>query len=212
MNRQGTYQGSDQETEIRRLKELMPASGRMLVKLQAQPKQSRVIDCDFPKPWQFGDRLVKINFSLWWELTIQERDLLMLSVVCRLVNIRWFKPDLYQGLTVAGAIAVGVQLWQRDGVGMVVAGGLTALAAQQIWRGYQSNEREIEADGQALKVAVRRGYRQKEAIQALLTAIENAARIENRSTPSFNELLRCQNLRLMLNSQASPDPSLSRNF
>jgi predicted Zn-dependent protease len=129
-----------------------------------------------------------------------------------LVNIRWFKPDLYQGLTVAGAIALGVQLWQRDGVGMVVAGGLTALAAQQIWRGYQSNEREIEADAQAIKVAVRRGYEQKEAIQALLTAIENASRIENRTTLSFNELLRCQNLRLMLNSQATPDPSLSRNF
>jgi len=209
MNRSGTYQGSDQETEIRRLTELMPASGRMLAKIQSQPKQSRVIDAQFPKPWQFGDRRVKINFTLWWELPIQERDLLLLSVVCRLTNIRWFKPDIYQGLTVAGLTGVGLQLWQQDVVGIIVAGGLTAMAARQIWQGYQSNEREIEADAQAIKVAVRRGYDQREAVQALLMAIETVARIENRGSLSFTELLRTQNLRLQLNSQASPAKSRS---
>ncbi|MFN9176727.1 MAG: DUF3318 domain-containing protein [Synechocystis sp.] len=209
MNRSGTYQGSDQETEIRRLTELMPASGRMLTKIQSQPKQSRVIDAQFPKPWQLGDRLIKINFTLWWELPIQERDLLLLSVVCRLANIRWFKADVYQGLTMAGITGIGFQLWQRDVVGLIVAGGLTAMAARQIWQGYQSNEREIEADTQAVKVAVRRGYEQREAINALLMAIESVARIENRSSLSFTELLRTQNLRLQLSNQASPAQSRS---
>ena len=209
MNRSGTYQGSDQETEIRRLTELMPASGRMLTKIQSQPKQSRVIDAQFPKPWQLGDRLIKINFTLWWELPIQERDLLLLSVVCRLANIRWFKADVYQGLTMAGITGIGFQLWQRDVVGLIVAGGLTAMAARQIWQGYQSNEREIEADTQAVKVSVRRGYEQREAINALLMAIESVARIENRSSLSFTELLRTQNLRLQLSNQASPAQSRS---
>ena len=209
MNRPGTYQGSDQETEIRRLTELMPASGRMLTKIQSQPKQSRVIDAQFPKPWQIGDRLIKINFTLWWELPIQERDLLLLSVVCRLANIRWFKPDVYQGLTMAGITGIGFQLWQRDVVGLIVAGGLTAMAARQIWKGYQSNEREIEADAKAIKVAVRRGYEQREAVNALLTAIETVARIENRGSLSFTELLRAQNLRSQLSNQASPAQSRS---
>jgi hypothetical protein len=207
MTRPGTYQGSDQETEIRRLTELMPASGRMLTKIQSQPKQSRVVDAQFPKPWQLGDRLIKINFTLWWELPIQERDLLLLSVVCRLAGIRWFKPDIYQGLTAAGVVGVGFQLWQQDVVGLIVAGGLTALAARQIWQGYQSNEREIEADAQAIKVAVRRGYEQREAVNALTSAIETMARIENRSSLSFTELLRVQNLRLQFSSQGNPTRS-----
>lgn len=207
MNRTGTYQGSDQETEIRRLTELMPASGRMLTKIQPQSKQSRVIDAPLPKPWQVGDRPIKINFTLWWELPIQERDLLLLSAACRLAGIRWLKPDLYQGLTAAGLVGVGLQLWQQDVIGLLVAGGLTALAARQIWQGYQSNERDIEADAQAIKVAVRRGYDQQQAVQALLTAIESVARLENRSSLSFTELLRAQNLRVQLNSQGTTTKS-----
>jgi protein involved in polysaccharide export with SLBB domain len=104
-------------------------------------------------------------------------------------------------------MGVGFQLWQQDMVGVIVAGGLTAMAARQIWQGYQSNEREIEADAQAIKVAVRRGYDQREAVQALMAAIETAARIENRNGLSFTELLRAQNLRLQLSNQGNPAKS-----
>lgn len=192
----------DVESEIRRLTELMPASGRMLTKIVSKPKQSRVIDAAFPKPWQRGDRLIAINFNLWADLSLGERDLLLLSTVCYLVQIRWFKPDIYQGLTLAGVAGVGLQLWQRDAVGMVIAGGLTAIAAQQIWNNYRSNEREIEADASAIKVAERRGYEPALAAKLLLSAIENTAQIEQRSSLSFTELIRCQNLRtLALNTQ-----------
>jgi len=190
------------ETEIRRLVELMPASGRMLTKIVHRPKQSQVIASQFPKPWQRGDRLIEINFNLWSELAQGQRDLLLLSEVGRLVNIRWFKPDLYQGLTLAGALGVGLQLWQRDPVGVAVAGSLTTLAARQIWQNYQSQERAIEADHSALKVAVRRGYEYLQAVQYLLSAIESIARLENRSSLSYGDLMRCQNLKVMLQDQA----------
>jgi hypothetical protein len=185
----------DVESEIRRLTELMPASGRMLTKIVSKPKQSRVIDSNFPKPWQRGDRLITINFDLWTDFALAERDLLLLSVVCRLVQIRWFKPDVYQGVTLAGVAGVGLQLWQRDGVGMVIAAGLTTIAARQIWNNYRSNEREIEADASAVKVAERRGYEKGEAAKYLLTAIEKTPQIEQRSSLTFTELIRCQNLR-----------------
>ena len=41
----------DRDVEIRRLLELMPASGRMLTKIIDKPKQSKVIDYKFPRPW-----------------------------------------------------------------------------------------------------------------------------------------------------------------
>ncbi len=191
------------ESEIRRLTELMPASGRMLTKIIHKPKQSRLIDSNFPRPWERGDRLIMINFDLWQELSQGQRDLLLLSVVCRLVNIRWFKPDWYQGLTAVGVVGVGLQLLQQDIVGAVVAGSLTAIAANQIWQNYRSNEREVEADTNALKIAVRRGYDQDDAVQHLLSALEAAAQLENRSSLSFSELLRCQNLRVLQASQRS---------
>jgi len=84
----------------------------------------------------------------------------------------------------------------------VIAGGLTAIAARQIWNNYRSNEREIEADASAIKVAERRGYETTLAAKLLLSAIEHLAQIEQRSSLSFTELIRCQNLRtLALNTQ-----------
>jgi hypothetical protein len=191
----------DTELEIRRLLELMPASGRMLTDIISKPKQSRVIDYKFPRPWERGDRLIAINFELWQALPQPQRDLLLLSVVCRLSNIRWFKPDIYQGLTVMGLGGVALQLWQKDAVGLVVAASLTAIAANQIWQNYRSTEREVEADETAIKVAVRRGYNATEAANFLRLAIEKTAQIENRTGLSFIELMRCQNLRVKIANQ-----------
>jgi hypothetical protein len=191
----------DTELEIRRLLELMPASGRMLTDIISKPKQSRVIEYKFPRPWERGDRLIAINFELWQALPQPQRDLLLLSVVCRLSNIRWFKPDIYQGLTVMGLGGVALQLWQKDAVGLVVAASLTAIAANQIWQNYRSTEREVEADETAIKVAVRRGYNATEAANFLRLAIEKTAQIENRTGLSFIELMRCQNLRVKIANQ-----------
>ena len=193
----------DGDVEIRRLSELMPASGRMLIKIVDKPRQSKVIDYKFPRPWERGDRIIAINFEFWQQLPEPQRDLLLLSVVYRLTSIRWFKPDIYQGLTLVGLGGVALQLWQKDVVGLVVAASLSAIAANQIWQNYRSTERELEADETAIKVAVRRGYSTIEAANFLRLAIEKTAEIESRGGLNFTDLMRCQNLRVKISNQVS---------
>lgn len=182
------------EPEIRRLIELMPASGRMLTKIVSKPQQSRVIESPFPRPWS-QDRPIFINFDLWRRLPKPQRDLLLLRAVCWLLGIKWFKPDLYQGLSLAGLLGGIVELAQADAVGVVVAGSLSAIAATQVWRSTRSSQTELDADEAAIKVATRRGYTETEAAQYLLAGIEAVAELEGRSGLDFTELIRSQNLK-----------------
>jgi Protein of unknown function (DUF3318) len=180
--------------EIRRLLDVMPASGRMNTKIISKPEQSKLIDAAFPLPWK-QERPIYINFDLWRRLTKAQRDLLLLRTISWLSGVRWFKPDIYQGVVVAGILAGFVEILQGDAVGVVVSGGLSAIALTRIWRTNNSQESEIDADTAAIKVALRRGYSEAEAAEHLLSAIETAAKIEGRSGLDFNELIRCQNLR-----------------
>ncbi|HEY9711709.1 MAG TPA: DUF3318 domain-containing protein [Oculatellaceae cyanobacterium] len=182
------------EPEIRRLIELMPASGRMLTKILSKPQQSRVIESPFPVPWS-QDRPIFINFDLWRRLPKPQRDLLLLRAVCWLLGIKWFKPDLYQGLSLAGLLGGIIELAQADAVGVVVAGSLSAIAATQVWRSTRSSQTELDADEAAIKVATRRGYTETEAAQYLLAGIEAVAELEGRSGLDFTELIRSQNLK-----------------
>jgi hypothetical protein len=182
------------EPEIRRLIELMPASGRMLTKIVSKPQQSRVIETPFPVPWS-QDRPILINFDLWRRLPKPQRDLLLLRAVCWLLGIKWFKPDLYQGLSLAGLLGGIIELAQADAVGVVVAGSLSAIAATQVWRSTRSSQTELDADEAAIKVATRRGYTETEAAQYLLAGIEAVAELEGRSGLDFTELIRSQNLK-----------------
>lgn len=183
------------EAEIRRLLDVMPASGRMKTKLVHKPEQRVVLDSPFPLPWM-SERLIWLNLDLWGRLPRSQRDLLILRQVSWLTNIQWFRPSLYQGLVLAGAIGAVVQLWQGDATGTIAASGLSAIAARQIWRNNQSSERELEADTNAIQVALRRGYTESEATQHLLAGIEAVADLEGRNL-TFIELLRRQQLQLM---------------
>jgi hypothetical protein len=183
------------DLEVLRLRELMPASGRMLTTVIGKPQQSRAIATPFPPPWKMGARPIYLNFELWQQLEPSQRDLLFLQAVNWLLAIRWFKPDLYRGIVAVGLGGAIAELAQGDAIGFLVAGGLSAIAVQQIWRNTRSSELEIEADEAAIKVAQRRGYRPTEAAQALLTGIEAAARLEGRSSLNFTELVRSQHLR-----------------
>lgn len=187
------------ESESRRLLELMPASGRMLTKIVSKPQQSRVIDAPFSPPWNRNGSPIYINFDLWRRLPKGQRDLLLLRATTSLIGIKWLKPDLYQGITVAGLVGLSVQTVQGDILGMIAAGGLTAIAAYQIWRSNRSVQRELDADEAAIKVALRRGYNSVEAAKNLLEGIEESAQLEGRSSLSFTELIRCQNLKVMAN-------------
>lgn len=182
------------DSEIRRLLDTMPASGRMKAKIISKPQQPTVIECHFPQPWA-QEWPVLINFDLWSRLSRPERDLSILRAVSWLSTSNWLKPDLYQGLVVAGVLGAIVELFQADAVGVIVAGGLSAIAATQIWRTSRSLKVEMVADEAAIRVAQRRDYPEAEAARHLLSAIQAVAKLEGRSSLAFNELIRCQNLR-----------------
>ena len=183
------------ESEIRRLLDVMPASGRMLTKIVSKSQQSRIIDAPFPMPWNWDSRPIYINFDLWRRLSRPQQDLLILRAVSSLQGIKWFKPDLYQGVALLGLLGLTVELLQGDAIGTIATGGLSAIAASQIWRSNRSVQRQLDADEAAIKVALRRGYTEAEAAAHLLSAIETAAQLEGRPSLNFTELIRCQNLR-----------------
>lgn len=180
--------------EIRRLLDVMPASGRMTTKIVSKPEQAKVIDASFPQPWN-QTRPIYINFDLWRCLAKPQRDLLLLQMVSWLTGVKWFKPNIYQGVVLVGMLSGLLEASQSDVVGVAIAGGLSAIAAFRIWRTNKSQESELNADAAAIRIAQRRGYSEAEAAQHLLLAIEAVAKIERRSGLNFTELIRCQNLR-----------------
>jgi hypothetical protein len=197
------------DPEIRRLLDLMPASGRMMTKLMSRPEQSSVIVAHFPMPWH-RNRPIYINFDLWGQLSRPQRDLMLLRTVCWLTSIRWFQPNIYQGLVAAGAVGILVELAQGDAIGAVTASGLTAVAASQIWRGSRSPQLELAADESAIRVAQRRSYTEPEAARHLIDAIEVVATLERRQGLDFTELLRCQQLRAIAGNSSVGMPDTVR--
>ncbi len=186
----------DQNNEIRRLLDLMSAGGRMHTKIISKPNQSKVIDFTFPLPWNRKIKPIYINFDLWQKLSRPQRDLILLRSVSWLTGVKWFKPNLYQGLTLVSLAGMTTEFIQGDAVGVILAGGLTAISLNQIWLKNRSQEREIEADEEALKIAIRRGYDEQSAVKSLLLGLTLIAEIEGRSGLNFGELLRVQNLKV----------------
>ncbi|BAZ42829.1 hypothetical protein NIES4101_87990 [Calothrix sp. NIES-4101] len=186
----------EHNSEIRRLSELMPASARMMVKIISKPEQIKVIDVLFPLPGN-RERLIYINFDLWCKLTKPQRDILFLRIVSWLLEVKWFKPDISQGIILAGLLVGLVEFRQGDVVGTIAALALSGMGIVRIWRMNNSQELEINADNDALNIAQRRGYSPTAAAENLLNSIETVAKIEGRSHLSFNELVRCQNLRVL---------------
>ena len=184
------------KVEIRRLSDLMPASARKTVKILSKPEQAIVIDASFPLPWH-QERPIYINFDLWRNLTKQQRDLLLLRTTIWLTGVRWFKPNIYQGVLLAGLFGGLIESAQGDAVGVVAACGLSAIAMLRIWRNNRSQESEVSADLAAIRLVKRRGYSEAEAAEHLFKAIEIVAKIEGRSALNFIELIRVQNLRTM---------------
>ncbi len=191
------------DAEIRRLLDIMPASARMRCKLVARSQQPQVIHYRPALPW--GDRPIEINFRLWSRLDTPQRDLLVLRAVAWFNATGLIKLDLYQGVTIAGAIGTVLQFLQADAVGAIAAGGLAAFGALQVWQNTRGVAVEVAADRQALQLAQRRGYSEAEAAAALLTALEQVAALERRPLLEVTELIRIQNLRQFVGEQATPD-------
>lgn len=193
------------DLELPRLRELLPASGRMKTRIKLDERQPRLIATDFPRPWKMR-HTISLNLSFWGQLTVPQRDMLFLRQVCWLTSVNLLQPDWYRGLVVIGAVGTVMQLLQQDVVGLVAAGGLTALAGTQVWRQVRGSRAEVAADEAALQVAQRRGYSEIEAAQALLQAIEAVPQLEGRSSLTFTELLRCQQLRSLIGVSPVPVP------
>lgn len=195
--------------EVTRLKDLMPASGRMKTRIAIDDRQSTVIQAPFPRPWR-QSHPITINWSFWQELSVSQRDVLFLHYVCWLTSVKILKPQLYQGIVAVGMVGTVFELFQTDAVGIAAAGGLTALAATQVWRNSKGNQARLDADEAAIRVAQRRGYAERDAVRHLLEAIETVPRIEGRGGMSYAELLRTQKLRSMLGTASSPPPERIR--
>lgn len=185
--------GMNPVSEIDRLLDLMPASGRMLTKLVSQPHQPIVIAAQLPLPWT-EIRPITINFDLWEKLPQPQRDLLLLHTVCRLIEIRWIGANLYSGLAAVGLAGMALELLLADAAGVVTAAVLTGFAATQIWRKHRNVQALQLADEAAIQVAQRRGYVETEAAHHLLEGIAAMAQVEGRAL-SVTELVRSQNLR-----------------
>ena len=180
----------NQNHEISRLLDLMSASGRMETKIISKPQQSKVIDASFPLPWNKKIKPIYINFDLWQDISLPQRDLILLRTVSWLTSIKWFKPSWDQSLTLLGLVGIFTEFTQGDAVGVILAGGLSTIALNRIWKNNRSQAKEIEADEVALKIALRRGYNESEAAQYLFHGIQLIAEIEGRSSFTFIELLR----------------------
>jgi hypothetical protein len=199
----------NQDVEIRHLLDLMPASGRMMTQLVSQPQQTTVIESPLPLPWKPARRIF-INFDLWQHLSRPQRDLILLRTVNWLCNIQWFKPNINQGIVVAGGLGLVVEALQQDVMGILLAGGLGALGALRVWQGNHRTQIELEADERALQVAQRRGYDETSAAKALIEGIEAVAKLEGRTSLSFTELVRTQNLRAIANLSPIAVPNTVR--
>ena len=88
--------------EIRRLLDLMPASGRMMTKIVSKPEQKQVIDAAFPLPLSQA-RPIYINFDLWRRLPKPQRDLLLLQRVCWLTGGKMVTTSYLSRCGVSGA-------------------------------------------------------------------------------------------------------------
>ncbi|MFQ3678905.1 MAG: DUF3318 domain-containing protein, partial [Pseudanabaenaceae cyanobacterium] len=117
---------------------------------------------------------------------------------------RWLQVGPLQGVLGFGALVAIVESTQVDLTGM--AGGvlLALVAGNQLWRRQRSVEMEFAADQEAIAVARKRGYTETAAVQALLSALETAWRLEGRRGPSFTEATRMQALRTLLAGETPP--------
>jgi hypothetical protein len=195
--------------EVTRLKDLMPASGRMKTRIIIDDRQSTVVETPFPRPWH-KSHPITINWRLWQELSASQRDLLFLHNMCWLTSVRLIKPELYQGIAAVGLIGTVFEAFQTDAVGILAAGGLTAIAASQVWRSNTGNQAKLDADDTAIRVAQRRGYSERDAVRHLLEAIETVPAIEGRGGMNYTELLRAQQLKSRLGTVNAPPPERIR--
>ncbi|MEI6427020.1 MAG: DUF3318 domain-containing protein [Pseudanabaena sp. ELA607] len=192
--------------EIPRLRDLLPAAWRMQTTIKIKNEQMEVIASRL----QFGIAgavQIHLNSRLWQELSEPQRDLVFLREIAWRQTTNWVQFGAFQGLSLLGVAGLAIESIDGDAMGIAVATLLAGVGAQQILRQHRSAENEVNADTEAIDIAQRRSYSEKDAAEALLEAIPAIAKLENRYKPSFTELIRCQNLRILTGQATVKMPS-----
>jgi hypothetical protein len=180
--------------EIARLRDLLPASWRIITSIKSKPEQNEPIASSQILPWSKGIQ-VGINFRLWRQLPEAQRDLLLLQEISWRQKTKWLQTGAYQGVAALSLVGGIVETLQGDVTGIAIALLLGTIGINQILRSNKSSEVLVEADQEAILIAQKRNYKEEEAARALLEAIPAAARLIGRNVPEFTELIRCQNLK-----------------
>ncbi len=180
-----------EQAEILRLRDLLPASLRPLITIQAASAQEHLISLRRTGLWQ-SQGLILLQFRPWLSLPQTQRDLLFLREVGWFDCRNWLQPGLYQGLALMGGISFLGELLAQNPVSVVLAGGVTGLALRQIWQDQQGEAAHFNADDFALKRAQFRGYERREAARHLLAGMESAQRIDRTDALTVMRLQRLQ--------------------
>ena len=184
-------------SEISRLLDVMPASGRMLTKIVSKSTQSEVIRIPFAFPWNRSKRLIYINFDLWYQLTEAQRDLLILRVGFHLQDVYSFKLNLNQFILSLGVLELFIKVLQRDTLGISIFGILIIIFTKQFWYGNQNIQKELDFDKDTIKASLKRGYRKDDAAKHLLEGIKKIAKLE--SHPKLESKIRLEYLQSFIN-------------
>lgn len=196
-----------EKVEIQRLRDLLPASLRPLITIEPQMSNpSNSLIRLKPRPvWQ-ALGTVQIRFAPWQSLPQPQRDLLFLREVGWFDTRNWLQPGLYQAIVVVGGLATLVELVQQNPVSVLLAGGMTGLAARQIWQNLNQETAVMNADEYAIRRAQFRGYDRQTAARHLLEGLDQGQKIDR--TDMIN-VMRIQRLQAIAQSPASQTSSSS---
>ncbi|MEN9204532.1 MAG: DUF3318 domain-containing protein [Thermostichales cyanobacterium SZTDM-1c_bins_54] len=185
--------------EIMRLRDLLPASLRAFVTIV--PGQGSLIQRRPQAPWQPRIQ-IQLDLGRWLALPQGQRDLLFLREVGWAQSRSFLQPGLYQFVTLAAGVGTLVEAVLGDPVGVVMAGGLAAVAARQIWLEKTGEAAHFAADDFALARAEFRGYSRAQAAAHLWQALERLPDLDRTDVTTLVRLQRLQALARGVNSPA----------
>lgn len=180
-----------EQTEILRLRDLLPASLRPLITIapRSAATATAVISLRRKAPWR-PEGIIEIEFSRWRSVPQPERDLLFLREAGWFDTRNWLQPGLFQIIAVAGGLSTVVELSLQNPFSALLAGGVTGLAINQIRQSLFSETAEMEADEFALRRAQFRGYDRQSAARHLVSGLESVLRLDPRDITTIMRLQR----------------------
>ncbi len=191
-----------EQEETERLRDLLPASLRPLISIVPNFGGDALLLSRRKAPWQ-PQGTIAIDFRRWQGIPQPQRDLLFLREVGWFDNRNWLQPGFYQSLALMGGITTLAELSLQHPFSALLAGGITALSARQIWQNLNRESAHFDADEFALRRAQYRGYARQEAAQHLVDGLEQTLKLD---PTDILTALRLQRLKAIARNLA-PTPS-----